>query len=54
MENKKVALNDENVILDFVNTRQYHYFDVNENGKRTKILQNGLRIRVECDMMSIK
>ena len=50
VKNNKLNLNDENVILDFVNTRQYHYFDVNENGKRTKILQNGLRIRVECDI----
>ena len=50
VKNNKLALNDENVILDFVNTRQYHYFEIGENGKRTKILQNGLRIRVECDI----
>lgn len=48
--NNKLDLNTNNVILDFINTRQYYYFDINENGNRTKILQNGLRIRVECDI----
>jgi DNA invertase Pin-like site-specific DNA recombinase len=50
VKNNKLNLNDPNVILDFINTRQYYYFDIDEKGKRTKILENGLRIRVECDI----
>lgn len=48
--NNKLDLNANNVILDFINTRQYYYFEIGENGKRTKVIQNGLRIRVECDI----
>ena len=33
--NNKLDLNANNVILDFINTRQYYYFEIGENGKRT-------------------
>ena len=50
IENNKLDLNAENVILDFVNTRQYFYFERDERGKLNKIVRNALRIRVECDI----
>jgi hypothetical protein len=40
IKNNKLNLNDLNVILDFINTRQYYYFDIDEKRKCTKILKN--------------
>ena len=50
VKNNKIDCKSKNVILDFINTRQYFSFERNENGKLNKVLRNGLRIRVECDI----
>lgn len=49
VEKNKLNLEDEKVILDFVNTRKYASFERDDDGNLNKIIRNGLRIRVECD-----
>ncbi len=46
----KIDLESKNVLVNFINTRQYFSFERDENGKLNKVLRNGLRIRVECDI----
>lgn len=48
--NNKIDLNSNNVLVDFINTRKYFSYERDENGKLNKVLRNGLRIRVECDI----
>ena len=50
IKNNKINLESKNVLVDFINTRQYFSFERDENGKLCKVLRNGLRIRVECDI----
>ena len=50
VKNNKIDCKSKNVLLDFINTRQYFSYERNENGKLNKVLRNGLRIRVECDI----
>ena len=38
------------LFFDFINTRKYFSYERDENGKLNKVLRNGLRIRVECDI----
>ena len=47
-EKSKINIEDKNVILDFVNTRRFFYYERDGNGKLSKVLRNGLRIRIEC------
>ena len=49
-KNNKIDLNSNNVLVDFINTRKYFSYERDENGKLNKVLRNGLRIRVECDI----
>ena len=51
IKNNKIDTEGKNVLVDFINTRQYFSFEKDENGKLNKVLQNGLRIRVECDII---
>ena len=48
--NNKIDLNSNNVLVDFINTRKYFSYERDRNGKLNKVLRNGLRIRVECDI----
>ena len=50
IQNNKIDLNSNNVLVDFINTRKYFSYERDENGKLNKVLRNGLRIRVECDI----
>jgi len=50
IKNNKIDLERKNILVDFINTRQYFSFERDENGKLNKVLRNGLRIRVECDI----
>lgn len=50
IQNNKIDLNSNNVLIDFINTRKYFSYERDENGKLNKVLRNGLRIRVECDI----
>ena len=50
IKNNKVDLNSNNVLVNFINTRKYFSYERDENGKLYKVLRNGLRIRVECDI----
>ena len=50
IKNNKVDLNSNNVLVNFINTRKYFSYERDENGKLNKVLRNGLRIRVECDI----
>ena len=50
IQNNKIDLNSNNVLVDFINTRKYFSYERDENGKLNKALRNGLRIRVECDI----
>ena len=50
IQNNKIDLNSNNVLVDFINTRKYFSYERDENGKLYKVLRNGLRIRVECDI----
>ena len=44
------VINSNNVLVDFINTRKYFSYERDESGKLNKVLRNGLRIRVECDI----
>ena len=50
IQNNKIDLNSNNVLVDFINTRKYFSYERDESGKLNKVLRNGLRIRVECDI----
>lgn len=50
IQNNKIDLNSNNVLVDFINTRKYFSYERDELGKLNKVLRNGLRIRVECDI----
>ena len=50
IQNNKIDLNSNNVLVDFINTRKYFSYERDDNGKLYKVLRNGLRIRVECDI----
>ena len=50
IQNNRIDLNGNNVLVDFINTRKYFSYERDENGKLSKVLRNGLRIRVECDI----
>lgn len=50
IQNNKIDLSSNNVIIDFINTRQYFSYERDEKGKLNKVLRNGLRIRVEYDI----
>lgn len=50
IKNNKIDLESKKVIVDFIDTRKYFSLERNENGKLCKVLQNGLRIRIECDI----
>lgn len=50
IQNNKIDLNSDNVLVDFINTRKYFSYERDENGKLNKVLRNGLRTRVECDI----
>ena len=50
IQNNKIDFNSNNVLVDFINTRKYFSYERDENGKLNKVLRNGLRIRVECDI----
>ena len=47
-EKSKINIEDKNVILDFVNSRRFFSYERDGNGKLSKVLRNGLRIKVEC------
>ena len=50
IQNNKIDLNSNNTLVDFINTRKYFSYERDESGKLNKVLRNGLRIRVECDI----
>ena len=50
IQNNKIDLNSNNVLVEFINTRKYFSYERDESGKLNKVLRNGLRIRVECDI----
>ena len=50
IQNNKIDLNSNNILVDFINTRKYFSYERDKNGKLNKVLRNGLRIRVECDI----
>ena len=50
IQSNKIDLNSNNLLVDFINTRKYFSYERDENGKLNKVLRNGLRIRVECDI----
>ena len=50
IQNNKIDLNSNNLLVDFINTRKHFSYERDENGKLNKVLRNGLRIRVECDI----
>ena len=50
IKNNKTDLESRKVLVDFIDTRKYFSLERNENGKLCKVLQNGLRIRIECDI----
>lgn len=50
IKNNKIDLEEQNVLVDFINTRQYFSFEKDKKGKLNKVVRNGLRIRVECDI----
>ena len=50
IKHNKIDLESKNVLLDFINTTHFFSFERDENGKLNKVLRNGLRIRVECDI----
>ena len=50
VQNNKIDLEDKNVVVDFVNCRKYFSYEKDESGKLCKVLKNGLRVRVECDI----
>ena len=51
IKHNKIDLESKNVLLDFINTTHFFSFERDENGKLNKVLRNGLRIRVECDII---
>ena len=41
IQNNKIDLNSNNVLVDFINTRKYFSYERDENGKLNKALRNG-------------
>lgn len=50
IQNNKINLNSNNVLVDFINTRQYFSYERDSKGKLNKVVRKGLRIRVEYDI----
>jgi len=50
IQNNKIDLNSNNVLVDFINTRQYFSYERDNKRKLNKVVRKGLRIRVECDI----